>query len=98
MADARRAKALFAMDDTPETEGEEGETPAVVDEEQGDLFDMGQQSLFGELDELALESEPYRVTFKYEGGISDFVKNGQCANELCYKGGDIKDCKTGKCF
>ena len=30
--------------------------------------------------------------------ISDFVKNGQCANELCYKGGDIKDCKTGKCF
>lgn len=30
--------------------------------------------------------------------ISDFVKNGQCPNELCYKGGDISDCKTGKCF
>lgn len=30
--------------------------------------------------------------------ISDFVKKGQCPNELCYKGGDISDCKTGKCF
>ncbi len=30
--------------------------------------------------------------------ISDFEKNGQCSNELCYKGGDISDCKTGKCF
>ena len=30
--------------------------------------------------------------------ISDFVKNGQCSNELCYKGGDISDCKNGKCF
>ena len=37
--------------------------------------DIGQQSLFGELDELALESEPYRVTFKYDGGISDYVKS-----------------------
>ena len=42
-----------------------------------DMFigDTPQQSLFAEVDELALESEPYRVVFKYEGGISDYVKS-----------------------
>lgn len=30
--------------------------------------------------------------------ISDFVKNGECPNELCYRGGNTDDCKTGKCF
>ena len=43
---------------------------------QQDLFSLApQQSLFAEVDELALESEPYRATFKYDGGISDFVKS-----------------------
>ncbi len=30
--------------------------------------------------------------------ISDFVKNGECPNELCYRGGNTDDCKSGKCF
>ncbi len=71
MADARRAKLLYE-----EEEVEEEEAP--VDEEEialSPLEEIGQQSLFGELDELALESEPYRVTFKFDGGISDYVKS-----------------------
>ena len=83
MAEAKRSRALFSMDDTSETEDEEG-VSTVEGEESGDLFDMGQQSLFGELDELALESEPYRVTFKYEGGISDFVKNINEGKKVLY--------------
>ena len=27
-----------------------------------------------------------------------FAKNGQCENELCYRGGSTEDCKCGKCF
>ncbi len=27
-----------------------------------------------------------------------FFENNQCANELCYKSGEAKDCKDGKCF
>ena len=34
-----------------------------------------QQSLFDAVDELALEREPSRAVFKFDGGISDFVKN-----------------------
>ncbi len=30
--------------------------------------------------------------------IVGFFKNGQCPNELCYKGGEAKDCRDGKCF
>lgn len=83
MADAKRVRALSSIDETEEMQAEEGETP-VVEEEQGDLPDIGQQSLFGELDELALESEPYRVTFRYEGGISDFVKNINEGRKILY--------------
>ncbi len=72
MAEARKAKMLFAMEEDAENEESE-ETSEFVEAEES--FDGGQQSLFGELDELALESEPYRVVFKYEGGISDYVKN-----------------------
>ncbi|MBQ8446936.1 MAG: DNA topoisomerase IV subunit B, partial [Clostridia bacterium] len=83
MAEARRAKMLFDSADDSENDGENAEENAEIagetseSEETGDLFDMGmgQQSLFGELDELALESEPYRITFKYDGGISDYVKS-----------------------
>ena len=88
MAEARRTRMLFSTDD--ETENEDGEDVEQTQEdvesisetaetEQQSLFDFDgsspQQSLFAEVDELALESEPYRVTFKYEGGISDFVKS-----------------------
>lgn len=30
--------------------------------------------------------------------IVGFFKNGQCPNELCYRGGDTLDCKNGTCF
>jgi D-lactate dehydrogenase len=30
--------------------------------------------------------------------LHQFLKNGQCANELCYRCGDTHDCKDGKCF
>ncbi len=30
--------------------------------------------------------------------ISDFLNNGQCPNELCYRCGNTEDCKVGKCF
>lgn len=81
MADARRAKMLFGSDE--ETEPEEGEAVSEVETEVSESSEMeeqaelptGQQSLFGEVDELALESEPYRVVFRYEGGISDYVKS-----------------------
>ncbi len=70
MAEARRAKMLYGGESEEEEEG--GETPAVETEEE---VSLGQQSLFGEVDELALESEPYRIAFKFEGGISDYVKS-----------------------
>ncbi len=71
MADARRAKMLYESDEETEEESpvEEGEESLETEQT------LGQQSLFGELDELALESEPYRVTFKFDGGISDYVKS-----------------------
>ena len=87
MAEARRAKALLGEEETETEDGaeEDGtenvETQEPVEEEtlgQQSLFSDflgGQQSLFGEVDELALESEPYRVTFKFDGGISDYVKS-----------------------
>ncbi len=30
--------------------------------------------------------------------VVDFLENGQCANELCYRAGGAQDCKSGKCF
>ena len=72
MAEAKRARMLYSDE---ETEGEEGETVENETAEAEETIVEGQQSLFGELDELALESEPYRITFKYEGGISDYVKS-----------------------
>lgn len=30
--------------------------------------------------------------------LHQFFKNGQCANELCYRCGETADCKDGKCF
>ncbi len=91
MAEARRTRMLFSADDETENEDGEGaeqtqedvesmsESTENLETEQQSLFDFDgsspQQSLFAEVDELALESEPYRVTFKYDGGISDFVKS-----------------------
>lgn len=30
--------------------------------------------------------------------IRDMLENGECKNELCYRGGVAEDCKSGKCF
>lgn len=30
--------------------------------------------------------------------IDTFLKNGQCENELCFRGDSVEDCKNGKCF
>ncbi len=30
--------------------------------------------------------------------VVGFFQNGQCPNELCYRGGNTEDCKDGKCF
>ena len=66
MAEAKRRESNLGRDED-EDAGEGGEEPAP---------DAAQpQSLFEEVDMAALESEPYRVTYKYNGGISDFVKN-----------------------
>ncbi len=75
MAEARRTRMLLGVDDeTGEEETESVETQESV--EQASLFDtQPQQSLFAEVDEVALESEPYRATFKFDGGISDYVKS-----------------------
>ncbi len=69
MAEAKRSRMLFAADEenAEETEGEGADN---IEKAEG-----SQQSLFGELDDLALESEPYRIHFKYDGGISDYVKS-----------------------
>ena len=72
MAEARRAKMLFGGDEEETDEEASADNEESVAEED---VEYGQQSLFGELDELALESEPYRVTFKFDGGISDYVKS-----------------------
>ena len=74
MAEAQRSRMLYSDEEESE-DGEEGVDESVETAED-------QQSLFGELDELALESEPYRIHFKYEGGISDYVK---CLNEGKHK-------------
>jgi len=32
------------------------------------------------------------------GNVTDFIKNGECPNELCFRFGSAEDCKSGKCF
>ena len=82
MAEAKRTKMFLGESEESAADGdnvEENATESATETaEPQDLFDVaqdGQLSLFGEVDELALESEPYRVTFKFDGGISDYVKS-----------------------
>ncbi|MBE6583246.1 MAG: 2-hydroxyacid dehydrogenase [Ruminococcaceae bacterium] len=46
------------------------------------------------LTEEALEN----ITSTTVNNITDMLLGGQCANELCYRGGNTEDCKSGKCF
>ena len=79
MADVKRNRIFFGDEETTENENltnVEEEIISPVQETLDDFADFEpQQSLFAEVDELALESEPYRVTFKYEGGIADYAKS-----------------------
>ncbi len=85
MAEARRTRRLFGDDENIADQEENFDNTETYQEEpteeridqQTDLFsfDQPQQSLFAEVDELALESEPYRAVFKFDGGISDYVKS-----------------------
>ncbi len=80
MADAKRARMLLGEDEETESE-DNAELEANGDNEentQSDIFEMeeqGQQSLFAAFDEYASENEPYRVIFRFDGGISDYVKS-----------------------
>ena len=74
MAEARRSRILLGESEEKEEESEEAleEGAETAEEEEAE---EGQQTLFDEVDELALESEAYKIVFKYDGGISDFVKS-----------------------
>ena len=74
MAEAKRTRIFLGEEDGEDTEetAEEETLTETVDEYEDAT---PQQSLFAEVDELALESEPYRVVFKFDGGISDYVKS-----------------------
>ena len=78
MAEAKKLRSLLGKDE-PETTDENGEDIENATESVEDSVEMVaetyQPSLLDTIDELALESEPYRATFKYDGGISDFVKS-----------------------
>ncbi len=73
MAEARRSRTLLGESEETNEEGEELAEEAVETAEEE--AEEGQQTLFDEVDELALESEAYKIVFKYDGGISDFVKS-----------------------
>ena len=76
MAEARKTRMLLgASEETDEEEGVAEDTEEVVEESVEEQIEEGQQTLFSEVDELALESEAYKIVFKYDGGISDFVKS-----------------------
>ncbi len=75
MADAKRRRGNLFASEEKTVEGAESEVNAQLEEQAFSQTASGQQSLFAQLDELALESESYRVVYKYDGGISDYVKS-----------------------
>ena len=46
------------------------------------------------LTEDALEN----IAFTTVNNIINIKKNGECQNEVCFRGGSAEDCKSGKCF
>ena len=71
MADAKRRESNLSREDEEE-DSEKEDSGASVETESGSAEAL---SMFEEVDLAALEKEPYRVVYKYNGGISDFVKN-----------------------
>ena len=83
MAEAKRRKGNLLADD--DVECEDGETVETTIEEEVPTFSFeGQGDLFAQVDEVALESEPYRIVYKYDGGIIDFVKSQNAAKKKLY--------------
>lgn len=71
MADAKRRESNLSREDEEE-DSEKENSGASGETESGSAEAL---SMFEEVDLAALEKEPYRVVYKYNGGISDFVKN-----------------------
>ena len=71
MADAKRRESNLSREDEEE-DSEKEDSGASGETESGSAEAL---SMFEEVDLAALEKEPYRVVYKYNGGISDFVKN-----------------------
>ena len=71
MADAKRRESNLSREDEEE-DSEKEDSGASGETESGSAEAL---SMFDEVDLAALEKEPYRVVYKYNGGISDFVKN-----------------------
>ena len=74
MADAKRMRGNIETD-----EEEQGENAENAGETEGaETYDRSAYTphdLFDEADAAMLEKEPYSVIFKYDGGISDFVRS-----------------------
>ena len=81
MAEVKRQRAMLG---DAEMTAEEGEENGVEKVEEEVYNTEPQQSLFAEVDEAVLESEPFRVVYKYDGGISDYVKNINEGRRLIY--------------
>ncbi|HAC11788.1 MAG TPA: DNA topoisomerase IV subunit B, partial [Clostridiales bacterium] len=78
MADAKRMRGnLEADDDSADEENaaESGESAEEIAAEKEDKKAYTPHDLFDEADAATLEKEPYTVIFKYDGGISDFVRS-----------------------
>lgn len=76
MADAKRMRGNLDTDETiQENDTENGEAIEEITDEIEDKKAYSPHDLFDEVDAAQLEHEPYTVVFKYEGGISDFVRS-----------------------
>lgn len=90
MADAKRMRGnLYAGEESAEEgeNGENGESGAATEGENGENVDKSAftpQNLFDAVDEAQLADQPYSVVFKYDGGISDFVRNLNAEKKKLY--------------
>ena len=76
MADAKRMRGNIETDE--EAQDENAENAGEASQEESEAYDRSAytpRDLFDEADAALLEKEPYSVVFKYDGGISDFVRS-----------------------
>ena len=62
------------------------------------------QSIVNSFDLLSAAQEAFRAEEALENiaettvyNIAGFIRDGECPNELCYRGGEAKDCRSGTC-